>query len=161
MIVEIKIVSNLEFRSEPEPDKWNLRLNRIRTGKNSQISERTASTIVFKSRRSRDSCLKDWMAHSKLQFQRLIVHINGYDEIWLKMLVWHQLGDKISMLTTYFIILVIFNVFDRSPTYKIGYHHPKVVTNESRLRHPSPTSTYQTVIWNSLFLWFNFYLDPL
>ena len=45
-----------------------------------------------------------------------------------------DVGGKIIMLATFFVMLVTFSV------YKIGHQHLKIITNTFGLQHPSPTS---------------------
>ena len=47
--------------------------------------------------------------------------------------IW-DVADKIIMLVTFFVTLVIFSI------YLIGYQHLKIVLNSICLQHPSPTS---------------------
>ena len=50
-----------------------------------------------------------------------------------------DVADTILMLATFFIMLVILSVLNRSPTSQIGHRHTSIVINTFRPQPPSPT----------------------
>ena len=65
------------------------------------------------------------------------------DRVMLVTLWWweiYEIGDRIIMMATFFIMLGIFSPWNQSRKSEIGHQYPKVVINTFLLQHLSPTS---------------------